>query len=63
MVCANDSLFYFVFFYPFPVFGVLLVALLFVRYRSRGHGKSQEQCRWKVKALRAHFRQCYDRKK
>ncbi|CAL8389917.1 unnamed protein product, partial [Gadus morhua 'NCC'] len=42
VVCANDSLFYFVFFYPFPVFGVLLVALLFVRYRSRGHGKSQE---------------------
>ncbi|XP_056444798.1 uncharacterized protein zgc:113263 isoform X1 [Gadus chalcogrammus] len=33
------------------------------RMRGRGHGKSQEQCRWKVKALRAHFRQCYDRKK
>ncbi|CAL8322287.1 unnamed protein product [Merluccius merluccius] len=42
VVCANDSLFYFVFFYPFPIFGALLIALLMVRYKSRGHGKSQE---------------------
>ncbi|KAJ3612496.1 hypothetical protein NHX12_020771 [Muraenolepis orangiensis] len=27
------------------------------RMRRLGHAKSQEQCRWKVKALRAHFRQ------
>ncbi|XP_061698496.1 immunoglobulin superfamily member 3 isoform X2 [Syngnathoides biaculeatus] len=42
VVCANDTLFYFVFFYPFPVFAVLLIALLLVRFRSRGSGKSQE---------------------
>ncbi|KAG7270101.1 hypothetical protein CRUP_037641 [Coryphaenoides rupestris] len=41
-VCANDSLFYFIFFYPFPIFGTLLIALLLVRYKGRGHGKSQE---------------------
>ncbi|KAJ3592132.1 hypothetical protein NHX12_007261, partial [Muraenolepis orangiensis] len=41
-VCSSDSLFYFVFFYPFPIFGALLIALLLVRYRSRTHSKSQE---------------------
>ncbi|XP_034381657.1 uncharacterized protein LOC117725905 isoform X2 [Cyclopterus lumpus] len=28
-----------------------------------GFSKTSEQCRWKVKSLRNHFRQCYDRKK
>ncbi|XP_034549693.1 LOW QUALITY PROTEIN: immunoglobulin superfamily member 3-like [Notolabrus celidotus] len=42
VVCSNDALFYFVFFYPFPIFGVLLIALLLVRYKSRSNSKSQE---------------------
>ncbi|KAM4609448.1 LOW QUALITY PROTEIN: immunoglobulin superfamily member 3 [Polymixia lowei] len=42
VVCSNDSLFYFVFFYPFPIFGILLIAVLLVRYKSRGNSKSQE---------------------
>ncbi|CAJ1079510.1 LOW QUALITY PROTEIN: immunoglobulin superfamily member 3-like [Xyrichtys novacula] len=42
VVCSNDALFYFVFFYPFPIFGVLLIALLLVRYKSRNNSKSQE---------------------
>ncbi|XP_033984715.1 immunoglobulin superfamily member 3 [Trematomus bernacchii] len=42
VVCSNDSLFYFVFFYPFPIFGILLIAVLLVRFKSRGHSKSQE---------------------
>ncbi|XP_037343798.2 immunoglobulin superfamily member 3 [Pungitius pungitius] len=42
VVCSNDSLFYFVFFYPFPIFAVLLIAVLLVRYKSRGNSKSQE---------------------
>ncbi|XP_062390756.1 immunoglobulin superfamily member 3 [Sardina pilchardus] len=42
VVCYNDSLFYFVFFYPFPIFGILLIAVLLVRYKSRSHSKSQE---------------------
>lgn len=42
VVCSNDSLFYFVFFYPFPIFGILLIAVLTVRYKSRNNSKSQE---------------------
>ncbi|XP_045909305.1 immunoglobulin superfamily member 3 [Micropterus dolomieu] len=42
VVCSNDSLFYFVFFYPFPIFGILLIAVLLVRYKSRNNSKSQE---------------------
>uniref|UniRef100_UPI0037E827C0 immunoglobulin superfamily member 3 n=1 Tax=Semicossyphus pulcher TaxID=241346 RepID=UPI0037E827C0 len=42
VVCSNDALFYFVFFYPFPIFGILLIALLLVRYKSRNNSKSQE---------------------
>lgn len=42
VVCSNDSLFYFIFFYPFPIFGILLIAVLLVRYKSRSHSKSQE---------------------
>ncbi|XP_068449254.1 uncharacterized protein [Clinocottus analis] len=33
------------------------------RMSDLGFSKSSEQCRWKVKALRNHFRQCYDKKK
>ncbi|XP_029114009.1 immunoglobulin superfamily member 3 [Scleropages formosus] len=42
VVCSNESLFYFVFFYPFPIFGLLLIAVLLVRYKARGSSKSQE---------------------
>lgn len=42
VVCSNDSLFYFIFFYPFPIFGILIIAVLLVRYKSRRHSKSQE---------------------
>lgn len=42
VVCSNDALFYFVFFYPFPIFGILLIAVLLVRYKSRNNSKSQE---------------------
>ncbi|XP_016367355.1 immunoglobulin superfamily member 3-like [Sinocyclocheilus rhinocerous] len=42
VVCSNDSLFYFVFFYPFPIFGILLIAVLLVRYKTRSSSKSQE---------------------
>ncbi|XP_069010073.1 immunoglobulin superfamily member 3 [Embiotoca jacksoni] len=42
VVCSNESLFYFVFFYPFPIFGILLIALLLVRFKSRNNSKSQE---------------------
>ncbi|XP_076850451.1 LOW QUALITY PROTEIN: immunoglobulin superfamily member 3 [Brachyhypopomus gauderio] len=42
VVCSNSSLFYFVFFYPFPIFGILLIAVLLVRYKSRSSNKNQE---------------------
>ncbi|KAG7463648.1 hypothetical protein MATL_G00178860 [Megalops atlanticus] len=42
VVCSNDSLFYFVFFYPFPIFGILLIAVLLVRYKARSSSKNQE---------------------
>lgn len=42
VVCSNESLFYFVFFYPFPIFGILLIAVLLVRFKSRNNNKSQE---------------------
>ncbi|XP_041663409.1 immunoglobulin superfamily member 3 [Cheilinus undulatus] len=42
VVCSNEALFYFVFFYPFPIFGILLIALLLVRFKSRNNNKSQE---------------------
>ncbi|XP_068184841.1 immunoglobulin superfamily member 3 [Antennarius striatus] len=42
VVCSNTSLFYFIFFYPFPIFGILLIAVLLVRYKSRNNSKSQE---------------------
>ncbi|XP_077435559.1 immunoglobulin superfamily member 3 isoform X1 [Vanacampus margaritifer] len=42
VVCSNEALFYFVFFYPFPIFGMLLIALLLVRFKSRNNNKSQE---------------------
>ncbi|KAF6715403.1 Immunoglobulin superfamily member 3 [Oryzias melastigma] len=42
VVCAHDSLFYFVFFYPFPIFAILLIALLLVRFKNRNNNKSQE---------------------
>ncbi|KAJ8407421.1 hypothetical protein AAFF_G00279950 [Aldrovandia affinis] len=42
VVCSSDSLFYFVFFYPFPIFGILLLAVLLVRYKARHAGRNQE---------------------
>ncbi|KAJ8283115.1 hypothetical protein COCON_G00056340 [Conger conger] len=42
VVCSSESLFFFVFFYPFPVFGALLLALGLLRYRGRHAGRGQE---------------------
>ncbi|XP_028656565.2 LOW QUALITY PROTEIN: immunoglobulin superfamily member 3 [Erpetoichthys calabaricus] len=42
VICSNDSLFYFVFFYPFPIFGILLITILLVRYKARNSSKSSE---------------------
>ncbi|XP_018614914.1 immunoglobulin superfamily member 3-like isoform X2 [Scleropages formosus] len=42
VVCSIDSLFYFVFFYPFPIFGILLMTVLLVRYKARSLSRSQE---------------------
>ncbi|XP_072557051.1 immunoglobulin superfamily member 3 isoform X2 [Paramormyrops kingsleyae] len=42
VVCSSNSLFYFVFFYPFPVFGLLFITILLVRYKSHGTAKNQE---------------------
>ncbi|XP_028847955.1 immunoglobulin superfamily member 3 isoform X2 [Denticeps clupeoides] len=42
VVCSNDSLFYFIFFYPFPIFGILLIAILLVHYKTRSSSKNQE---------------------
>ncbi|MEE6526842.1 hypothetical protein FKM82_027735, partial [Ascaphus truei] len=40
VICANDALFYLVFFYPFPIFGILIITILLVRFRSRPSGKA-----------------------
>ncbi|XP_077584579.1 immunoglobulin superfamily member 3 [Stigmatopora nigra] len=42
VVCSNKALFYLVFFYPFPIFAILFIALLLVRFKSRNNNKSQE---------------------
>nr|XP_060626549.1 immunoglobulin superfamily member 3 isoform X1 [Anolis sagrei ordinatus] len=42
VICSNDSLFYFVFFYPFPIFGILLITILLVRFKSRNSSKNSE---------------------
>ncbi|XP_051871288.1 immunoglobulin superfamily member 3-like [Pristis pectinata] len=40
-ICSNDALFYFIFFYPFPIFGVLLIAILLNTLQdSKTHRKS-----------------------
>uniref|UniRef100_A0A6I8MYN9 Immunoglobulin superfamily member 3 n=1 Tax=Ornithorhynchus anatinus TaxID=9258 RepID=A0A6I8MYN9_ORNAN len=39
-VCSDDALFYFVFFYPFPVFGLLIAALVLVLVRGRNAGRN-----------------------
>ncbi|EMP34786.1 Immunoglobulin superfamily member 3 [Chelonia mydas] len=41
-ICSNDALFYFVFFYPFPIFGILVIAILLVRFKSRNSSKNSE---------------------
>nr|DBA34641.1 TPA: hypothetical protein GDO54_002187 [Pyxicephalus adspersus] len=41
-ICSNDALFYLVFFYPFPIFGILIITILLVRFRSRPSGKTGE---------------------
>uniref|UniRef100_A0A803JWN8 Immunoglobulin superfamily member 3 n=1 Tax=Xenopus tropicalis TaxID=8364 RepID=A0A803JWN8_XENTR len=41
-ICANDALFYLVFFYPFPIFGILIITILLVRFRHRPTGKPGE---------------------
>uniref|UniRef100_G1KWQ8 Immunoglobulin superfamily member 3 n=1 Tax=Anolis carolinensis TaxID=28377 RepID=G1KWQ8_ANOCA len=42
VICSNDSLFYFVFFYPFPIFGILIITILLVRFKSRNSSKNSE---------------------
>ncbi|XP_049680482.1 immunoglobulin superfamily member 3 isoform X2 [Accipiter gentilis] len=42
VICSNDALFYFVFFYPFPIFGILIITILLVRFKSRNSGKNSE---------------------
>ncbi|KAJ8247195.1 hypothetical protein GJAV_G00259830 [Gymnothorax javanicus] len=42
LVCSSESLFFFVFLYPFPVIGGLLFALLLIRYKARNTGRSQD---------------------
>ncbi|RXM33923.1 Immunoglobulin superfamily member 3 [Acipenser ruthenus] len=42
VICSNDSLFYFIFFYPFPIFGILLITILLVRYKARNSSKNSE---------------------
>ncbi|CAN2387699.1 Immunoglobulin superfamily member [Pristimantis euphronides] len=42
VICSNDALFYLVFFYPFPIFGILIITILLVRFRSRPSSKSGE---------------------
>lgn len=41
-ICSNDALFYLVFFYPFPIFGILIITILLVRFRSRPSSKTGE---------------------
>ncbi|XP_044531467.1 immunoglobulin superfamily member 3 [Gracilinanus agilis] len=42
IICANDALFYFVFFYPFPIFGILIITILLVRFKTRNSSKNSE---------------------
>lgn len=41
-ICSNDALFYFVFFYPFPIFGILIITILLVRFKSRSSSKNSD---------------------
>ncbi|XP_054420692.1 immunoglobulin superfamily member 3 isoform X2 [Pteronotus mesoamericanus] len=42
VICSNDALFYFVFFYPFPIFGILIITILLVRFKSRSSSKNSD---------------------
>ncbi|XP_058158969.1 immunoglobulin superfamily member 3 isoform X2 [Dasypus novemcinctus] len=42
IICSNDALFYFVFFYPFPIFGILVITILLVRFKSRNASKNSD---------------------
>ncbi|XP_012585472.1 PREDICTED: immunoglobulin superfamily member 3 [Condylura cristata] len=42
IICSNDALFYFVFFYPFPIFGILIITILLVRFKSRNSSKNSD---------------------
>jgi hypothetical protein len=42
LICSNDALFYFVFFYPFPIFGILIITILLVRFKSRNSSKNSD---------------------
>uniref|UniRef100_A0A8C0L9I5 Immunoglobulin superfamily member 3 n=1 Tax=Canis lupus dingo TaxID=286419 RepID=A0A8C0L9I5_CANLU len=42
IICSNDALFYFVFFYPFPIFGILVITILLVRFKSRNSSKNSD---------------------
>lgn len=41
-ICSNDALFYFIFFYPFPIFGILIITILLVRFKSRSSSKNSD---------------------
>eukprot|EP00062_Callorhinchus_milii_P011082 gi/632956621/ref/XP_007894048.1/ PREDICTED: immunoglobulin superfamily member 3-like [Callorhinchus milii] len=41
-ICSNDALFYFIFFYPFPIFGILLIAILLTRYKTMNAQKKSD---------------------
>ncbi|XP_078088787.1 immunoglobulin superfamily member 3-like [Mustelus asterias] len=41
-ICSNDALFYFIFFYPFPIFGILLIAILLTRYKTLNSQKKSD---------------------
>ncbi|XP_017505815.2 immunoglobulin superfamily member 3 [Manis javanica] len=42
VICSNDALFYFIFFYPFPIFGILIITILLVRFKSRNSSKNSD---------------------
>ncbi|XP_059995225.1 immunoglobulin superfamily member 3 isoform X5 [Lagenorhynchus albirostris] len=42
IICSNDALFYFIFFYPFPIFGILIITILLVRFKSRNSSKNSD---------------------
>ncbi|XP_043927468.1 immunoglobulin superfamily member 3 [Protopterus annectens] len=42
VICSNEALFYFVFFYPFPIFAILIIVIFLVRYKRRNSSKNSD---------------------